>query len=76
MKKIVLMLSLSIIFLFNGSVLAKNYEVIRFGVDPNYAPFAYKDNTGQLVGLKLISATLSVHTWMSVASGSRLTTTL
>ena len=36
MKKIVLMLSLSIIFLFNGSVLAKNYEVIRFGVDPNY----------------------------------------
>ncbi|AYG09981.1 ABC transporter substrate-binding protein [Pseudomonas fluorescens] len=53
MKKIVLMLSLSIIFLFNGSVLAKNYEVIRFGVDPNYAPFAYKDNTGQLVGFEV-----------------------
>ena len=53
MKKIVLMLSLSIIFLFNGSVLSKNYEVIRFGVDPNYAPFAYKDNTGQLVGFEV-----------------------
>ncbi|WP_141063432.1 transporter substrate-binding domain-containing protein [Pseudomonas lactucae] len=51
MKKIILMLFAT--FFINTSLLAKEYEVIRFGVDPNYAPFAYKDGTGTLTGFEV-----------------------
>lgn len=53
MKKIVLMLSTLILFILNATAVAKDYEVIRFGADPNYAPFAYKDNTGTLSGFEI-----------------------
>lgn len=51
MKKIILMLFAT--FFINTSLLAKEYAVIRFGVDPNYAPFAYKDGTGTLTGFEV-----------------------
>lgn len=51
MKKILLMLFTT--FLINTSLFANDYTVIRFGADPNYAPFAYKDNTGTLVGFEI-----------------------
>lgn len=51
MKKILLLLITT--FLFNTSLLAKDYEVIRFAADPNYAPFAYKDSTGTLTGFEI-----------------------
>jgi len=53
MKKTILLLSLFVIVLFSLSLFAKDYEVIRFGADPNYAPFAYKDETGKLVGFEI-----------------------
>lgn len=37
----------------NTSLFAKEYTVIRFGVDPNYAPFAYKNNAGKLTGFEV-----------------------
>lgn len=51
MKKIILMLFAT--FFINTFLLAKEYAVIRFGVDPNYAPFAYKDGTGTLTGFEV-----------------------
>lgn len=51
MKKICLFL-LMLLFL-NTSLFAKEYTVIRFGVDPNYAPFAYKNNAGKLTGFEV-----------------------
>ena len=51
MKKICLFL-LMLLFL-NTSLFAKEYSVIRFGVDPNYAPFAYKNNAGKLTGFEV-----------------------
>ncbi|OXS20779.1 transporter substrate-binding domain-containing protein [Pseudomonas rhodesiae] len=51
MKKICLFL-LMLLFL-NPSLFAKEYTVIRFGVDPNYAPFAYKNNAGKLTGFEV-----------------------
>lgn len=53
MKKIILLLSLLAIVFFSISLYAKDYEVIRFGADPNYAPFAYKDETNKLVGFEI-----------------------
>jgi histidine transport system substrate-binding protein len=51
MKRILLLLVTT--FLFNASLLAKDYEVIRFAADPNYAPFAYKDSAGTLIGFEI-----------------------
>ncbi|WP_313452973.1 transporter substrate-binding domain-containing protein [Pseudomonas rhodesiae] len=51
MKKICLFL-LTLLF-SNTSLFAKEYTVIRFGVDPNYAPFAYKNNAGKLTGFEV-----------------------
>ncbi|KRP63881.1 transporter substrate-binding domain-containing protein [Pseudomonas orientalis] len=51
MKKILLLLIAT--FLFNTSLLANDYKVIRFAADPNYAPFAYKDSTGTLTGFEI-----------------------
>ncbi|KTC50031.1 ABC transporter substrate-binding protein [Pseudomonas fluorescens ABAC62] len=51
MKKIILML-LTALFI-STPLFAKDYKVIRFGVDPNYAPFAYKDRTGTLTGFEI-----------------------
>jgi len=53
MRKTVLMLSALFAVVFAGSVFANEYSVIRFGADPNYAPFAYKDNKGALVGFEI-----------------------
>ena len=57
MKKLVLMLSMLAFVVVSNLVSANNYEVIRFGADPNYAPFAYKDTTagniGTLVGFEI-----------------------
>ena len=62
MKKIVLMLSTLILFVLSGSAVANDYEVIRFGADPNYAPFAYKDNTGTLSGFEIdIGTAICAH---------------
>jgi|GEM_PF-6951883 len=44
MKKIIL--TLFAILFINTPLFATEYTVIRFGVDPNYAPFAYKDTKG------------------------------
>lgn len=51
MKKIVMML-FALLFI-NTPLLAGDYSVIRFGADPNYAPFAYKDNKGTLTGFEI-----------------------
>ncbi|MBB6290932.1 MULTISPECIES: transporter substrate-binding domain-containing protein [unclassified Pseudomonas] len=51
MKKIILMLFA--LFFINAPLVADEYTVIRFGVDPNYAPFAYKDRTGTLTGFEV-----------------------
>ncbi|MFN3356124.1 MAG: transporter substrate-binding domain-containing protein [Pseudomonas sp.] len=51
MKRIILMLFATLFI--NTSLFANDYEVIRFGADPNYAPFAYKDNTGTLTGFEV-----------------------
>lgn len=48
MKTIILMLFAALFVTF--PTFADEYTVIRFGADPNYAPFAYKDNTGTLIG--------------------------
>ena len=51
MKKTILMLFA--VLLLNTPLFANDYAVIRFGVDPNYAPFAYKDNKGTLTGFEV-----------------------
>ena len=53
MTKIVLMLSTLLALVFANALFAKEYSVIRLGVDPNYAPFAFKDGTGTLVGFEI-----------------------
>lgn len=51
MKKTILMLFATLFI--SAPVFAKDYTVIRFGADPNYAPFAYKDKTGTLTGFEV-----------------------
>lgn len=51
MKKTLLMLFA--VFFTSAPVFAGEYTVIRFGVDPNYAPFAYKNSTGTLTGFEV-----------------------
>ncbi|WP_248751273.1 transporter substrate-binding domain-containing protein [Pseudomonas sp. MWU15-20650] len=51
MKKIILMLFAT--FFLSAPLFAKDYTVIRFAADPNYAPFAYKDKTGTLTGFEV-----------------------
>lgn len=51
MKKTILMLFST--FFLSASLFAKDYTVIRFAADPNYAPFAYKDKTGSLTGFEV-----------------------
>lgn len=51
MKKIIL--TLFAILFINTPLFATEYTVIRFGVDPNYAPFAYKDTKGALTGFEV-----------------------
>ena len=51
MNKILLML-FALLFM-SAPLFASDYSVIRFGVDPNYAPFAYKDSTGTLTGFEV-----------------------
>lgn len=51
MKKIILMLFA--VLLLSNPLFAREYTVIRFGADPNYAPFAYKDKHGTLTGFEV-----------------------
>ena len=51
MKKIILMLFAALFVTL--PTFANDYTVIRFGADPNYAPFAYKDNKGTLAGFEV-----------------------
>ncbi|WP_085633516.1 ABC transporter substrate-binding protein [Pseudomonas sp. R16(2017)] len=50
MNKIILSL---VLFLAAGGVHAKDWTVIRFGVDPSYAPFESKAPDGTLVGFDI-----------------------
>ncbi|MBD1550643.1 transporter substrate-binding domain-containing protein [Pseudomonas typographi] len=53
MKKAWLTLSALALCLSAGSALAKEYKVLRFGVDPSYAPFESKAADGSLVGFDI-----------------------
>ena len=50
MKKFVLA---TVFALASTGVLAKDLSVIRFGVDPTFAPFESKNPDGQLVGFDI-----------------------
>ncbi len=50
MKRLAIYLALA---LAAASVSAKDWKVIRFGVDPSYPPFEYKDANGQMQGLDI-----------------------
>ncbi|BAK76799.1 cationic amino acid ABC transporter, periplasmic binding protein [Pseudogulbenkiania sp. NH8B] len=50
MKKLTVALTLA---LAAGSVYAKDWTVIRFGIDPSYAPFESKAPDGKLVGFDI-----------------------
>ena len=51
MKKIILML-FTLLFI-NAPLFAGEYTVVRFGADPNYAPYAYENSTGTLTGFEV-----------------------
>ncbi|MQT39682.1 MULTISPECIES: transporter substrate-binding domain-containing protein [unclassified Pseudomonas] len=53
MKKAFLALSALTLCMAAGSVLAKEYKELRFGVDPSYAPFESKAADGSLVGFDI-----------------------
>jgi histidine transport system substrate-binding protein len=53
MKKAFLALSALTFCMAAGSVLAKEYKELRFGVDPSYAPFESKAADGSLVGFDI-----------------------
>ncbi|MCU1728847.1 transporter substrate-binding domain-containing protein [Pseudomonas sp. 7P_10.2_Bac1] len=53
MKKAFLALSALTLCMAAGSVLAKDYKELRFGVDPSYAPFESKAADGSLVGFDI-----------------------
>ncbi|MQU62152.1 transporter substrate-binding domain-containing protein [Pseudomonas sp. FSL R10-1350] len=53
MKKAFLALSALTLCIAAGSVLAKEYKELRFGVDPSYAPFESKAADGSLVGFDI-----------------------
>ena len=53
MKKAWLTLSALALCLSAGSVMAKEYKELRFGVDPSYAPFESKAADGSLVGFDI-----------------------
>ena len=53
MKKGFLALSALTLCMAAGSVLAKEYKELRFGVDPSYAPFESKAADGSLVGFDI-----------------------
>ena len=58
MKKILWMLALLVVAVLACVVviapaLAKDYQVIRFGTDPTYPPFASKSADGSLVGFEI-----------------------
>ncbi|GAB7528289.1 ABC transporter substrate-binding protein [Pseudomonas sp. 3A(2025)] len=78
MKKIALatFLGLASLALASTSVFAKDPNIIRFGVDPTFAPFESKQPDGQLVGFDIdlgnaICAQLKVKcVWVEVAFDS------
>ena len=51
MKKYVLAGLLAAMLLFGASALAMEGNAIVIGCDANYAPYTYKDNTGDIVGI-------------------------
>ena len=53
MKKALLTLSALALCLSAGAAMAKDYKVLRFGVDPSYAPFESKAADGSLVGFDI-----------------------
>jgi len=53
MKKTLLTLSALTLCMAAGSVLAKEYKELRFGVDPSYAPFESKAADGSLTGFDI-----------------------
>ncbi|MGP5509861.1 transporter substrate-binding domain-containing protein [Pseudomonas helleri] len=53
MKKAFLALSALTLCMAAGSVMAKEYKELRFGVDPSYAPFESKAADGSLVGFDI-----------------------
>ena len=62
MKTLVPMLFALVLCLSSGLAFAKDYDVIRFGVDPTYAPFASKATDGALVGFEIdIGNALCAH---------------
>ena len=53
MKKMMLMLLVVAAVVVSAQAFAKDYEVIRFGTDPTYPPFASKNADGSLVGFEI-----------------------
>src|ERR1700733_5057477 len=68
MKRLILVLTfvLASVIVWSSAVSAKDWKVIRFGVDPSYPPFESKAPDGSLIGFdidlgKALCAKLNAH---------------